>query len=75
MVDKRGFIVPAPPARHLPVRDADYLCRLPPRDSFRHRPENHFLGFHRSLYRRCAPVFHVASDMILYHPRLKSGHF
>ena len=55
------LLVPLPPAPHLPVADPDDLRCLPPADLPRHRPQNHFLHFHRPLH--CGPRIRLHSHL------------
>src|SRR5262249_12343088 len=45
------LILPFPPP-HGSDADAQYLCRLPPRDLLRHRLQHHFSHSHQSLHFR-----------------------
>src|SRR5205807_5725731 len=68
------FLVALAPAPHVPVADADNLRCLPPGDLLGHRPQNHFLYFHRPLHRGLRVKEHVRHVLLLSPPAKRTFH-
>src|ERR1700690_3778975 len=68
------FHVALPPPPHVPVADAQYLRRLPPRDPLRHRLQHHVLYFHRPLHRGLRVRVHASHDLLPSPPAKRTYH-
>src|ERR1035441_2805848 len=69
-----GFLVALPNPPHVPVADAQYLRRLPPRDLLRHRLQHHVLYFHRPLHRGPRISFHAPHGLLSSPPAKRTYH-
>ncbi len=68
------FHVAFPPPPHVPVADAQDLCRLPPTDFLRHRLQDHILYFHCPLHRGLRVAFHALHGLLLSPPAKRTSH-
>src|SRR5438046_9176397 len=68
------LVVPLPPTTHVPLANADDLGRLPPRDPFRHGPQNHFLYFHCPLQRGLRVRNHASHGLLPSPPEKRTYH-
>src|SRR5438034_115881 len=68
------LFVALPPATHVPVANTHDLRCLPPRDPFRHRPQNHFLYFHCPLHRGLRVRNHASHGLLPSPPEKRTYH-
>src|SRR5207248_7483957 len=68
------LFVALPPTTHVPLANADDLGRLPPRDPFRHGPQNHFLYFHCPLHRGLRVRNHASHGLLPSPPEKRTYH-
>src|SRR5947207_7817601 len=68
------LFVALPPTTHVPLANADDLGRLPPRDPFRHGPQNHFLYFHCPLHRGLRVINHASHGLLPSPPEKRTYH-
>src|SRR5207253_10019570 len=68
------LFVALPPATHVPVANAHDLRCLPPRNPFRHGPQNHFLYFHCPLHRGLRVRNHASHGLLPSPPEKRTYH-
>src|SRR6266536_1745379 len=62
------------PATHVPVANTHDLRCLPPRDPFRHRPQDYFLYFHCPLHRGLRVRNHASHGLLPSPPEKRTYH-